>query len=112
MIRIILLLAGIILGASFFLPWWSPALCAMAICYGIPAKTAVKTTLAAFLAGFLAWGIQALYLHLDGNTAFTAAIANIFYLPGGGPLIAVTAFAGGILAVFGGLFGYSARNWK
>ena len=91
-------------------PWWIIAIAGFLINFIIYSGGA-----SSFLSGFLGvgmlWYFSALIVHVNYGTLLTDRIAQIFFLPGPGWLILVTALIGGLIGGFGGLTGSHLRVW-
>lgn len=96
-----MLLAVFILITAFilnlFLPWWSIAIPGLIMGYLYKEK-ATASFLWGFLALFLLWGGQALYIHIKNDGIISSRIADMLGV--GSPLIVVliTAVLGGFIS--------------
>lgn len=92
-----------------FAPWWVIALIPFLVSSWRPADAR-----AAFLTGFAAIGVlwfsYGLYLHVNSEGSMSNRIAEIFSLPGGMVLLAVTTLVGGLVGGMAGLSGYFVRQ--
>lgn len=89
---------------NFFLPWWSIALPGLVFGYILKPK-ALSAFGLGFLALFLLWGGQALYIHFANDGILSTRIAEMLQV--GSPLLVVliTAIIGGIVSAFATLTG-------
>jgi hypothetical protein len=98
----LIIFAASLLGGYIF-PWWWPALAAYAAGFWLPRRSA-----AAFAAGFagtaLAWSVCAVFLDWRNQHILSGRIAELFHLPAGALVPAVTGLIGGIM---GGLAAWS-----
>lgn len=96
-----MLLAAIILITAFllnlFLPWWSIAIPGLIFGYWFNHK-ALPSFYWGFLALFLLWGGQALYIHLANDGILSSRIAEMLSV--GSPILVVliTGILGGLLS--------------
>lgn len=96
-----MLLTALILVTAFllnlFLPWWSIAIPGLIFGYLFNEK-ALPSFGWGFLALFLLWGGQALYIHLANDAILSTRIAEMLSL--GSPLLVVliTGFVGGLVS--------------
>ncbi len=96
-----MLLALLIIVTAFllnlFLPWWSIAIPGLLFGYYFNQKAAVSFGWG-FLALFLLWGGQALYIHIANDGLLSGRIAEMLQI--GSPLLVVliTAFLGGVVS--------------
>ncbi|WP_232803060.1 hypothetical protein [Gracilimonas amylolytica] len=103
-----MLLAAAILISAFllnlFLPWWSIAIPGLIFGYVFNKKALVSFGLG-FLALFLLWGGQALYIHLANDAILSTRIAEMLSV--GSPIIVVlvTGILGGLVSGLAALTG-------
>ena len=94
---------------GYLFPWWWPALAGYALGLWRPRSAA-----GAFCSGFAgvaaAWASAAAVQDLRNHHILAVRIAQVFHIPGGGPL-AVTALLGGLMGGLACLAGYSLRAW-
>lgn len=96
-----MLLTALILITSFllnlFLPWWSIAIPGLIFGYWFNLK-AMPSFGWGFLALFLLWGGQALYIHLSNDAILSSRIAEMLSL--GSPILVVviTGLLGGLVS--------------
>ena len=97
---------------SLFLPWWIIAVAAFLVAVLIH-QLPLKSFLCGFLALFVLWGAQALWLDNQNEHLLATKVASI--LPLGGSyivLILVTAFVGGLVAGMAALSASFLRTSK
>ena len=94
---------------QFFTPWWTIALVPFLIALWRP-DTGFKSFVISFAAIALLWFFYGFYLHINSEGAMSNRIAEIFSLPGGLPLLAVTTIIGGLVGGFAGLAGSLTRQ--
>ena len=94
---------------QFFTPWWTIALVPFLIALLRP-DTGVKSFVISFAAIALLWFFYGFYLHINSEGAMSNRIAEIFTLPGGLALLAVTTVIGGLVGGFAGLAGSLTRQ--
>ncbi|MFP8489762.1 hypothetical protein ACKGJO_11800 [Gracilimonas sp. Q87] len=96
-----MLLTALIIITAFllnlFLPWWSIAIPGLIFGY-IFNKKALSSFAWGFLALFLLWGGQALYIHVANDGILSSRIAEILSV--GSPILVVliTAILGGLVS--------------
>lgn len=101
----ILLIALLSLAAELYMPFWSVALAAFAVCALIPQKPFLSF-LSGFLALFLLWAGLAWFMDDANNHILSTRVSTlIFKSPSPGLLVAMTGLIGGIL---GGMAALSA----
>jgi hypothetical protein len=106
----IIVIAIISLIAQLFLPWWSLAIVAFAVCF-----TRSRGAGWAFLEGFagvaLTWFGYALLIHVTTDGIFTGRMGLLlFKADGAGLPILVTTLLGGLVGGFAGMSGYLVRQ--
>ncbi len=96
---------------NLFLPWWSIAIPGVVFGYLFKEK-AVASFLWGFLALFLLWGGQALYIHVANDGIMSGRIAEMLGV--GSPLIVVliTAVLGGFVSGLATMTGSLANQKK
>ncbi|HEV7379268.1 MAG TPA: hypothetical protein VGN64_05700 [Dyadobacter sp.] len=104
---IIILVAGI---CQYFGPWWTAALVPFLALVWRPTATSGKAFLTGFFAIAMLWLGYGFYLHTSSEGAMSNRIAQIFSLPNGLLLLAVTTLVGGLVGGFAGLSGYLTRK--
>ena len=89
---------------NFILPWWSIAIPGLVFGYFLKPKPLAAFALG-FLALFLLWGGQALYIHLANDGILSTRITEMLQV--GSPLLVVliTGVIGGIVSAFATLTG-------
>lgn len=103
-----MVLSALILITAFllnlFLPWWSIALPGLIFGYGFNQK-ALPSFAWGFLALFLLWGGQALYIHYANDGILSTRIAEMLTI--GSPLLVVliTGIIGGLVSGLAALTG-------
>ncbi|HET8865330.1 MAG TPA: hypothetical protein VFM80_06490 [Gracilimonas sp.] len=96
-----MLLTVLILTTAFllnlFLPWWSIAIPGLIFGYLLNEKALLSFSLG-FLALFLLWGGQALYIHIANDAILSSRIAEMLSL--GSPIlvILITGILGGLIS--------------
>lgn len=106
LVILILLLAFIL---NLWLPWWTIALPGLLLGY-VMKPAPGKAFLAGFIALFMLWGSQTLYIHVANNGFLSTRIAELL---GGIPpftLIVITAIIGGLVSGLAALTGSLARR--
>lgn len=106
-IILIVLLTAI---CQYFAPWWTVALAPFLILLWRPANTSFNAFITGFAAIALLWLAYGLYLHTSSEGAMSNRIAQIFSLPNGILLLAVTALIGGLVGGFASLSGHFVRR--
>jgi hypothetical protein len=95
---VIILTALLSFAAGFVFPWWAVAPLAFVVALVIPQKPGFAF-LSAFLALFFLWGGLASYIDVKNSHILAGKIAELFFgKPSHYLLIALTAFAGGLVA--------------
>lgn len=108
-----MLLSALILISAFllnlFLPWWSIAISGLIFGYGFNQK-ALPSFGWGFLALFLLWGGQALYIHLANDAILSSRIAEMLSV--GSPILVVliTGSLGGLVSGLATLTGSLVRE--
>ncbi|MFA5668710.1 MAG: hypothetical protein WC967_05655 [Balneolaceae bacterium] len=94
---------------NFFLPWWSIALPGLVFGYFFKPK-AFAAFGWGFLALFLLWGAQALYIHFANDGILSTRIAEMLQV--GSPLLVVliTGVIGGLVSALATLTGALFAN--
>lgn len=96
-----MLLALLILISSFllnlFLPWWSIALPALAFGYLFKYKVGASFGWG-FLALFILWGGQALYIHIANDGILSTRIADMLQVGSPMLVILITGVIGGLVS--------------
>lgn len=95
---------------SLFFPWWIIAIAAFVVAAVIQQKAAASFA-AGFLALFLLWAIQSLYIDIRNEHILSTKVASI--LPLGGSYVAIillSAFIGGLVAGMAALTGSFLRK--
>ena len=103
LILLILLLSTVL---QLFLPWWSLALAAFAGGYFIPLPFKTYSFWAGFIAGFLLWGIYALFLSIANDGLLAAKVGVLL---GGIPAAALPFLSGLFAAILSGMAALSGR---
>ncbi|MBC8153454.1 MAG: hypothetical protein H7Z72_11130 [Bacteroidetes bacterium] len=105
-----LLIAAFSLIAQLFLPWWSVAIVAFAVCFWRG-----KTGRGAFVAGFigiaLVWQVYALFIHVQNAGVMTGRMSQVLFkadMPI--VLLELTVLLGGLAGGLAGLSGYLCRR--
>lgn len=105
LVLLIMLLAFVL---NIWLPWWTIAL--PGLLFGYVLKPAPgKAFLAGFVALFVLWGSQTLYIHIANNGFLSSRIAEML---GGIPpflLILISAIIGGLVSGLAALTGSLVR---
>ena len=93
----------------FGLPWWAlvPIAAAAAWLFRLPAG---KSFIVAFSAGALLWFTNAYLLNAANSGLLSTKVGLLFQGLQGWQLLIVTGLLGGILAGFGAMTGYFARD--
>ncbi|REA60386.1 hypothetical protein DSL64_14845 [Dyadobacter luteus] len=104
---IIIIVAAI---CQYFGPWWTAALIPFITLAWQPTATSFKAFATGFVAIAILWFGYGLYLHTSSEGAMSNRIAQIFSLPNGFLLLAVTTLVGGLVGGFAGLSGHLARK--
>ncbi|RYY40821.1 MAG: hypothetical protein EOO08_06745 [Chitinophagaceae bacterium] len=105
----ILLIALFAFIAGRYLPWWSIAVVAFAVCVLLPQRL-LRSFLAGFLGIFLLWFGLALWLDTKNDQLLSRKIAELLHLGQSSFLLMlVTALIGGIVGGFAALSGASLR---
>lgn len=108
-----MLLSALILISAFllnlFLPWWSIAIPGLIFGYGLNQR-AFPSFGWGFLALFLLWGGQALYIHLANDAILSSRIAEMLSV--GSPILVVlfTGILGGLVSGLATLTGSLVRE--
>lgn len=108
-----MLLSALILITAFllnlFLPWWSIAIPGLIFGYWFNQKALTSFGLG-FLALFLLWGGQALYIHLANDAILSSRIAEMLSV--GSPILVVliTGILGGLVSGLATLTGSLVRE--
>lgn len=95
---------------QYFGPWWTAALIPFLTLLLKPTTTSFKAFATGFLAIGILWFGYGLYLHTGSEGAMSNRIAQIFSLPNGFLLLAVTTLVGGLVGGFAGLSGQLTRK--
>ncbi len=108
----VLLIALLSYIAGLYLPWWSIAIVAFAVCLLI-----TQSLGAAFLSGFtgifLLWAVLAVWIDSKNESLLSQKIAQLFPLGGSSVLlIIVTALVGGLVGGFAAMSGAALRAPK
>lgn len=103
-----LLIASLAYILQHVFPWWIIAVSGFLINFIVYSKGA-SSFLSGFLGVGLLWYFTAWITNVNYGTVLSDRIAQIFYLPGPGWLILVTAVIGGLVGGFGGLTGSHLR---
>jgi len=91
-------------------PWYSFAICALAVALAIHQKP-YKAFLSGFIALFLLWGIMALLMDNANHHILSQKVAQILPLEGSSmAIILLTAFIGGLVAGMAALTGSLIRK--
>lgn len=99
--------AATLLG-GFVVPWWWPAMVGIILGFWKP-DGRFKAFPAAFLGAALAWGITASFIQIGNHGLLAGKVAEIFSLPSGWLLVAITALIGGLAAGLGAWLGRFLR---
>jgi len=93
---------------QLILPWWSMAIAAFIVSFGIG-----KKPLATFLSGFCAcgmvWLLYALFIHFTRGDLMTARMAQLFTLPSSWLLYLNTSLLAAIIGGFSAWAGVSLK---
>jgi hypothetical protein len=89
--------------AEYFLPWWSLAVVAFGVTFGMRLRGG-RGFLAGFLAILLLWAGWALWWDIPNGQILSSRMAALFKLPGSFLFLIVTAVIGGLV---GGMAGWS-----
>ena len=94
---------------NLFLPWWSIAIPGLIFGYWFNKKSGPSFVLG-FLAVFLLWGGQALYIHFANDAILSTRIAEMLQV--GSPLLVVlvTGVLGGLVSGLATLTGSLVQN--
>ena len=106
----LLLTALLSFAGALFFPWWIIAIAAFLVALVIPLKSGYSF-IAGFIALFLLWGLQALFIDTANHHILAEKVARL--LPLGGSFIALillSAFIGGLVAGMAALTGSLARK--
>lgn len=82
---------------NLFLPWWSIAIPGLLLGYQFNLK-ALPSFGWGFLALFLLWGGQALYIHLANDAILSSRIAEMLQLGSPYLVVIITAVIGGLVS--------------
>lgn len=82
---------------NLFLPWWSIAIPGLFLGYRFNLK-ALPSFGWGFLALFLLWGAQALYIHLANDAILSSRIAEMLQLGSPYLVVLITAVIGGLVS--------------
>ncbi len=93
---------------QLFMPWWIIALVPFVVYLLRPEQplVAYATSLAAIST---VWMVYALFLHTTSGGSMSNRMAQLFFLPNGGTLIATITLLSGLVAGFSGLAGHYIR---
>ena len=106
-ISLLILISAFLL--NLFLPWWSIALPGLVLGYYF--KPDSKAAFGwGFLALFVLWGGQALYIHIANNGILSTRIADLLGLGSPYLVILITAFVGGLVSGLATLSGTLFNN--
>ena len=106
----LLLTALLSFAGALFFHWWIIAVAAFLVALVIPLRSGYSF-IAGFLALFLLWGLQALFIDTANHHILSEKVARL--LPLGGSFIALillSAFIGGLVAGMAALTGSLARK--
>ncbi|MGA0556126.1 hypothetical protein ACO2Q8_05710 [Larkinella sp. VNQ87] len=104
-----LLIAGLSAVAQLFLPWWSIALVAFAVCFW-RSRTGWRAFGNGFLGIAVIWLLYALAIHLQTDGILTGRMATLFFQkPLSGLLLVITPLIGGLVGGLAGLAGQQVR---
>lgn len=105
----LILFAATLVGGYIF-PWWWPAVAAYAVGFWISRRTG-----AAFLAGFggtaLAWASLAGFLDWRNHQVLSSRMAQLFHLPSGFAMVALTGILGGLMGGLAAWAGFALRAY-
>jgi len=93
---------------QLLLPWWSMAIAAFIVSFGI-GKKPLSTFLSGFCACGLVWLLYALFIHFTKGDLMTERIAQLFTLPSSWLLYLITLL---LAAIIGGFASWSGLSLK
>ncbi|CAG5009392.1 hypothetical protein DYBT9275_04486 [Dyadobacter sp. CECT 9275] len=94
---------------QIFAPWWVIGLIPFLVHFWRPTSYS-NTFLSSFGAIAMVWLAYGLYLHINSGGAMSDRIAQIFSLPNGLLMLAVSTLVGGLAGGFAGMAGFSVRS--
>lgn len=105
-----LLIAGLSLLAQLFLPWWSVALVAFAVCFW-RSRTGGQAFLAGFVGVALVWQVYALFVHVQNEGLLAGRISQLLF-KANRPivLLELTVLIGGLVGGLAALSGSLCRR--
>jgi hypothetical protein len=96
--------------AQLFLPWWSLAVVAFAVCF-VRSNGAGRAFLQGFAGAALTWLGYALLVHISTDGIFTGRMGLLlFKTEGAGLPLLVTTLLGGLVGGPAGMSGYLVRQ--
>ena len=96
---------------NLFLPWWSIAIPGLIFGYFFKKKGAVSFGWG-FLAVFLLWAGQALYIHFANNGILSTRVANMIGIDTPYLVVLITGILGGLVSGLATLSGSLLNNKK
>jgi hypothetical protein len=106
---ILILFAATLVGGYIF-PWWWPAVAAYAVGFWIP-RRAGAAMLAGFVGTALAWAALAGFLDWRNHQVLSSRMAQLFHLPSGYALVALTGILGGLMGGLAAWAGFALRAY-
>jgi hypothetical protein len=93
---------------NLFLPWWAALV--PAVVFGAWLAESIRNALVTgFVAGGLAWFVQALYIHIANQGILSARIAEMLQVGNSWVLLFIMFVIGGLLIGSGTLFGHNLK---
>lgn len=106
---LLILFVATLVGGYIF-PWWWPAVAAYAVGFWLP-RRAGPAFLSGFMGTALAWGCLAGFLDWRNHQVLSTRMADLFHLPSGIALVALTGILGGLMGGLAAWAGFALRAY-